>query len=157
MHNLDVLYALDAPLRRELAARVDATCPLDQALLRLAIDGLEQISVEDRCSLYELMDATRHSLLEMHGLDLCEWRREADACGWDDLLRVTGEPGTAMSLLWNLDVALGMVEMFFAHGSPAMAALTKEVQRATNEAWDRYHVDEALMDCGLDRPTFAEA
>lgn len=156
MHYLDVLYALDAPLRPELDARVAASCPSDQALLREVVDGCERIAVEDCCSLYEVVDAVRHGLLETHGLDLCEWRRSLDACSCEDLLRLTGEPGTSLSLLWNLDVALGMVEMFFAH--PVQSALTPEVQRATAEAWDRYYVDDGLMECGLDSDAaFADA
>jgi len=141
------MHHLDRSVRYELEARLTHGCEEDWPLVQTALRVCELAAATHHLSLYETVHTTRARLLILHGLELCEWRRACDACDMHDIERLTGRPGTLLSLLWNIDIALGMVEMFHARDTDT---LPPDAHRARDEAWDREHVQQAFDDCGVD-------
>lgn len=141
------MHHLNRSVRSELEARLTHGCEEDWPLVRAMLRVCELAAAAHHLSLYEVVYTTRARLLILHELDLCQWRRACDECEIHDIERLTGRPGTLLSLLWNIDIALGMVEMFHVRDTDA---LPPDARRARAEAWDRENVQQALADCGVD-------
>lgn len=146
---------IDGWVRSELQSRLQDCLDCERGLFEAAVMACEERAVIDACSFYETADALRGCLLEMHGLDLCTFRRAEAEMGAHNMWEVTGEPGSLRAVLWNFDVALAMVEV---HCSDEIASgFRAEVQQARAEEWDRFHADEMLMEMGLEGPISTEA
>lgn len=146
---------IDEWTRMELRGRLPECLDEERGFFESALLVCEETAAIERCSFYETAVRLRANLLELHDLDLRSYRRVQADMDDRSLWSVTGVDTPLTAVLWHFDVALSMVEM---HCSDEIAlSFSPEIQQARAEDWDRFYIDEMLMETGLDGPVSTEA